>query len=69
MNRRSFLKRFACVVGTVLLPLSIISYDPVKQVVVKPKIDNSILVGYKGNRFLECGYIYAPYMPLYITKL
>jgi hypothetical protein len=28
---------------------------------------NKILVGYKGGSFLECGYVYAPYIPLIVT--
>jgi hypothetical protein len=28
---------------------------------------NKILVGYKGNGFLETGYVYAPYVPLIVT--
>lgn len=30
-------------------------------------LKNQILVGYKGSTFLECGYVYAPYVPLIIT--
>jgi len=30
-------------------------------------LKNQILLGYKGNSFLECGYVYAPYVPLIIT--
>ncbi len=30
-------------------------------------LKNQILLGYKGNTFLECGYVYAPYIPLIIT--
>lgn len=28
---------------------------------------NQILVGYKGNSFLETGFVYAPYVPLIVT--
>ena len=28
---------------------------------------NEILVGFKGNSFLETGYVYAPYVPLIVT--
>jgi hypothetical protein len=28
---------------------------------------NRILVGYKGNSYLETGYVYAPYVPLIVT--
>ena len=28
---------------------------------------NKILLGYKGNSFLETGYVYAPYVPLVVT--
>jgi hypothetical protein len=29
---------------------------------------NQYVMGYKGNMFLEAGYIYAPYMPLYVSR-
>ncbi len=67
MNRRGFLKRMLVGVST-LLPISILSYDPIKQSIIKPKIDNSNLVGYKGHSFFETGYVYYPYIPLYSTK-
>jgi hypothetical protein len=28
---------------------------------------NKVLVGYKGNSYLETGYVYAPYVPLIVT--
>jgi hypothetical protein len=30
---------------------------------------NVILMGYRGNQFLECGAVYAPYVPLIMTPL
>jgi hypothetical protein len=30
-------------------------------------VRNRILVGYKGGSYLECGYVYAPYVPLIVT--
>jgi hypothetical protein len=67
MNRRSFFKRLGMAVGAVMLPTSILSYDPVKQEVVNPKLDNSPVLGYKGHQFLEAGVVYAPYIPLIQT--
>jgi hypothetical protein len=29
--------------------------------------DNNFLMGYKGSSYLDAGYVYAPYMPLYAT--
>lgn len=29
--------------------------------------ENNFLLGYKGNSWLDAGYVYAPYMPLYTT--
>ena len=29
--------------------------------------DNNFVLGYKGNSWLDAGYVYAPYMPLYAT--
>jgi hypothetical protein len=31
--------------------------------------DNTILLGFKGNQFLETGAVYAPYVPLIMTPL
>lgn len=31
--------------------------------------ENTILLGYKGSQFLECGAVYAPYVPLLMTPL
>lgn len=32
-------------------------------------IENVILMGFRGNQFLECGAVYAPYIPLIMTPL
>lgn len=32
-------------------------------------IENVILMGYKGSQFLECGAVFAPYVPLIMTPL
>ena len=31
--------------------------------------ENAILLGFRGNQFLECGAVYAPYVPLIMTPL
>jgi len=31
--------------------------------------ENTILMGYRGNQFLETGAVYAPYIPLMMTPL
>ena len=31
--------------------------------------ENAILLGFKGNQFLECGAVYSPYVPLIMTPL
>jgi hypothetical protein len=31
--------------------------------------ENVILLGYRGNQFLECGAVYSPYVPLIMTPL
>jgi hypothetical protein len=32
-------------------------------------LENSILVGFRGQNFLETGAVYAPYVPLIMTPL
>jgi hypothetical protein len=32
-------------------------------------LENVILMGFRGNQFLECGAVYAPYIPLIMTPL
>jgi hypothetical protein len=32
-------------------------------------LENTILLGFRGNQFLECGAVYAPYIPLIMTPL
>jgi hypothetical protein len=37
-------------------------------VVVDPFIDdNAIVFGYRGDNFLEAGFVFAPYIPLFST--
>ena len=31
--------------------------------------ENTLLMGFRGNQFLECGAVYAPYVPLIMTPL
>ena len=31
--------------------------------------ENTILMGYRGNNFLETGAVYSPYVPLIMTPL
>jgi len=68
MNRRGFL---GTLLGLVIAPAVIarvISEDKPKPKykVYKDPVGN-MTVGYKGYLFIEPGYIYAPYIPLYVT--
>jgi len=68
MKRRGFLKHLMVIAGAVCLPTTILNYDPVKRVIVnKPTPDVSMLTGYKGDRVLEVGYVYGPYIPIFRT--
>jgi hypothetical protein len=67
INRRTFFSRVFKTVAAVALPITVLSYDPVRQAVLYPKVENSCLLGYKGSSFLEAGIVYAPYIPLYQT--
>ncbi len=31
--------------------------------------ENTVLMGFRGNQFLETGAVYAPYIPLMLTPL
>lgn len=73
MNRRSFVKSVSRFLGGLCtLPITRLFYDPLTQKTIPPptlaNIPNDMLHGYKGNQFLECGYIYAPYIPLMMTE-
>ena len=67
MKRRSFVKNVIGVVVTALLPVTSLSYDPVKRVVITPQVDVSPLLGYKGATFWETSVVYAPYIPRFKT--
>jgi hypothetical protein len=70
MNRRGFFGSLGkAVAAAFILPTAIISWCPVKQTIIQPVSDNSVLMGYKGAQFLEAGYVYAPYIPLVQTCL
>lgn len=68
-TRRGFLKNLAATVAAVVLPVTVVSYDPVKQQVVDPVVNTTFLRGYKGAEFLETGYVYCPYIPLQIVPM
>lgn len=69
LNRRSFFKRaFGAIATAVLMPVTTLSYDPVKQKVVDFfPTDTSSMAFYRGSDYLEAGYVYAPFIPLYCT--
>jgi hypothetical protein len=68
-TRRGFLKSLATAVATVVLPMTVLSYDPIKQKVVKPVVNTIALNGYKGAQFFETGFVYRPYIPLQIVPM
>lgn len=69
MNRRSFFRSIATLIvaPTILINQSIrrtqIPILPIK----KAAFGEPIYTGFKGANFLETGYVYAPYIPLYQT--
>jgi hypothetical protein len=70
MNRRRFLQNIIGVAAAAFLPVTIISYDPIKQTLVRPSRPNvDVLAGYKGAQFMNAGVMYAPYMPLIQTGM
>ena len=72
MTRRIFLRNLGIFFGamtvglTVTRPQRAFRKDYYKTVTIRGP-DNSVLVGYKGSEFLEAGYVYAPYIPIYRT--
>jgi len=59
MNRRGFLGRLGAVVASTVIGVgTTLSWNK-----PLPKV-----VGFKGDAYLEAGFIYAPYMPLYMTS-
>ena len=80
INRRNFLKGLgASLLGATILGRLLDEETSVKNKVTKlravytPDIaqDREALykMGYKGHQYLEAGYVYAPYIPLQMTKL
>ena len=69
MNRRRFL---GTLLGLAIAPVVVARViSEYKPKVIKPKprsLGMTTLVGYKGYSFIEPGYIYAPYIPLYATN-
>ena len=72
MTRRTFLRNLGSLVGalsvalTVTRPQRAFRKDYYKTFTIRGP-DDSILVGHKGAQFLEAGYIYAPYIPIFRT--
>ena len=74
MNRRGFLQRIGLAISAVSVGINLIpsrtyhkpaasyhSYEP-------PRTFAQYCQGYKGSEFLEVGYVYCPYIPLFITS-
>lgn len=71
MTRREFIKKVA-LVGLLASPVG--RYLHAKWTEPRFKVNHGkapkdYRVGYTGSNFLETGYIYAPYMPLYVAPL
>lgn len=67
MNRRSFITSllFVPFVAKPIIKSIINNHVPLPH---NKEFPNSYYNGYKGNEFLSTGFVYAPYIPLYITN-
>lgn len=64
MNRRSFFRNLGLLVATATVGIALPKSKP-KEVWFAPA---GVLRGCKGNNYLATGFIYAPYIPLYVTS-
>jgi hypothetical protein len=72
LTRRTFLRSLGAFAGAIGIGLTVtrpqqgFRTDYYSTFTVKGP-DNSYLMGYRGSQFLETGFVYAPYIPLYRT--
>ena len=71
MTRRGFLRNLGVLASVLSVGLTVTMPQRKLKVYWSSEMSQdlhaSYLVGYKGSAFLETGYVYAPYMPLYRT--
>lgn len=71
MNRRTFLRNLGIFAPVLGVALTIFQSQKKKKILLISnefrRHDGVAVMGYKVGAFLETGYIYAPYIPLYRT--
>ncbi len=64
MNRRNFLRNLF--IGLVVAP-KVIKENPSRFVVYtnpSTRMDDTMLMNFKGRSYMETGYVYCPYIPI-----
>ena len=66
LTRRSFLRNLGVLASAIGVGLTIVKPQSKSTKVISSQPKN-VIQGYKGSQFIECGIIYAPYIPLIQT--
>lgn len=68
MNRRGFLRLVSIFAGAAPFVTTSFARRASAAVVETPTLPTGILLGYKGDAFLETGIVYAPYIPFIVEN-